>query len=80
MVRHEKGIDMMTSGVIRGQGAVYVYATCIPYYKEKYISFSLKQLRFIDSVQFLLVSLDCLVTLNKPEPFHITPTFYPDPS
>ena len=54
--------------------------TCIPNNTEKYISFSLKQLRFIDSAQFLLASLDRQVTSNKPESFHITNTFYPDPS
>ena len=47
---------------------------------EKYISFSLGQLRFIDSFQFLLTSLDKLVSANKPESFLITNTFYPDES
>ena len=32
---------------------------------EKYISFSLGGLRFIDSLQFLLSSLDSLVESNK---------------
>ena len=35
--------------------------SCIPNNTEKYISFSLGQLRFIDSAQFLLASLDKLV-------------------
>ena len=39
--------------------------TCIPNNTEKYISFSLGQLRFIDSAQFLLASLDKLVSANK---------------
>ena len=39
---------------------------------EKYISFSLGQLRFIDSAQFLLASLDKLVPANPPEAFQIT--------
>ena len=34
---------------------------CIPTKTEKYISFSLGNLRFIDSVNFLLSSLDKLV-------------------
>ena len=45
--------------------------TCIPNNTEKYISFSLGQLRFIDSAQFLLASLDKLVAANKPEAFQI---------
>ena len=35
--------------------------TCIPNNTEKYISFTLGQLRFIDSAQFMLSSLDQLV-------------------
>ena len=35
--------------------------TCIPNNMEKYISFSINQLRFIDSAQFLPTSLDKLV-------------------
>lgn len=48
---------------------------CIPSNMEKYISFSLRQLRFIDSAQFLLASLDKLVSANKPEDFRITKRF-----
>ena len=44
----------------------------IPNNTGKYISFSLGQLRFIDSAQFLLSSLDKLVAANPPEAFHIT--------
>ena len=40
--------------------------SCIPNNTEKYISFSLGQLRFIDSAQFLLAPLDKLVAANKP--------------
>ena len=43
--------------------------SCIPNNTEKYISFSLGQLRFIDSAQFLLASLDKLVAANQPEAF-----------
>ena len=52
--------------------------TCLHNNTEKYISFSLNQLRFIDSAQFLLASLDRLVSSNKPESFRITNAFYPD--
>ena len=51
---------------------------CIPNNTEKYISFSLGQLRFIDSAQFLQASLDKLVSANKPEAFHITAHYEPD--
>ena len=51
--------------------------TCIPNNTEKYISFSLDQLRFIDSAQFLLASLDKLVAANKPEAFNITGRYEP---
>ena len=46
--------------------------SCIPNNTEKYIAFSLGQLRFIDSAQFLLASLDKLVAANPPEVFQIT--------
>ena len=52
--------------------------SCIPNNTEKYISFSLGQLRFIDSVQFLLASLDKLVAANKPEAFQITAQYEPN--
>ncbi|KAK3782744.1 hypothetical protein RRG08_037743 [Elysia crispata] len=52
--------------------------SCIPNNTEKYISFSLGHLRFIDSAQFLLASLDKLVSANKPEAFHITARYEPD--
>ena len=45
---------------------------------EKYISFSLGNLRFIDSFQFLLSGLDSLVASNKPEDFEITRQFEED--
>ncbi|KAK3772394.1 hypothetical protein RRG08_031418 [Elysia crispata] len=52
--------------------------SCIPNNTEKYISFFLGQLRFIDSAQFLLASLDKLVATNRPEAFHITARDEPD--
>ena len=51
---------------------------CIPNNTEKYISFSLGNLRFIDSFQFLLSSLESLVASNKPEDFEITRQFEED--
>ena len=51
---------------------------CIPNNTEKYISFSLGQLRFIDNVQFLLASLDRLVAANPPEAFRRTAQHEPD--
>ena len=46
--------------------------SCIPNNNEKYISFSLGQLCFIDIAQFLPASLDKLVAANLPEAFQIT--------
>jgi hypothetical protein len=52
--------------------------TCIPNNMEKYISFSVRKLRFIDSAQFLLASLDKLVNSNKSDVFCITNKYEPD--
>ena len=52
--------------------------SCIPNNTEKYISFSLGQLRFIDNALFLLVSLDKLVAANPPEAFRITAQHEPN--
>ena len=52
---------------------------CIPNNMEKYISFYLGKLRFIDSFAFLLSSLDSLVSSNKPEDFEITKQIQTDP-
>ena len=46
--------------------------SCIPNNTEKYISFTLGGLKFIDSAQFLLCSLDRLVSANQAEAFKIT--------
>ena len=46
--------------------------SCIPNNREKYISFSWRQLEFKDSAQFLLASLDKLVKSNKKETFKHT--------
>ena len=48
---------LLMQGMARVQGEI----RCIPTNTEKYISFSLGNLRFIDSVNFLLSSLDKLV-------------------
>ena len=52
--------------------------SCIPNNTEKYISFSLGQLRFIDSAQFLLASNNKLVAANPPESFQITAQHEPN--
>lgn len=51
--------------------------TCISKNMEKYISFSLGQLQFIDSAQFLLAYLDKLVSANQPKAFQIMLRFEP---
>ena len=51
---------------------------CIANNMEKYISFSIGQLRFIDSAQFLLASLDKLVKSNDPDSLLITKEYEPD--
>ena len=52
--------------------------SCIPNNTEKYISLSLWQLRFIDSAQFLIASLDKLEAANRPETFQITAQYEPN--
>ena len=51
--------------------------SCIPNNTEKYISFSLGQLRFTDSAQFLPASLHKLVAANKPGEFQVTARYEP---
>ena len=60
--------------------AVDANLKCIPNSMVKYISSSLGNLRFIDSFQFLLSSLDSLVSSNKPEDFEIIKQFETDPA
>ena len=71
-----KGYDshLLMQAISKVEGQV----SCIPNNTEKYISFSLGQLRFIDSAQFLLASLDKLVAANQPEAFQITAHYEPD--
>ena len=52
--------------------------SCIPNNTEKYFCFSLGQLRFIDSTQFLLASPDKLVAANPPEALQITAQHEPN--
>ena len=52
---------------------------CIPNNMEKYISFTLGKLRFIDNFAFLLLSLDSLAASNKPEDLEITKQIQTDP-
>ncbi|GFR66066.1 protein NYNRIN [Elysia marginata] len=63
---------MQTISKVEGQ------VNCIPNNTEKYISFSLNQLRFIDSAQFLLAPLEKLVAANEPEAFKISAQYEPD--
>ncbi|XP_074655657.1 uncharacterized protein LOC141909170 [Tubulanus polymorphus] len=53
--------------------------TCIPNNMEKYISFSLGNLRFIDSVQFLLAPFDRLVASAAKGSFTLTAAAEPAP-
>ena len=71
-----RGYDshLLMQAISRVQGKV----SCIPNNTKKYISFSLGQLRFIDSAQFLLASLDKLVEANPPETFQITARYEPN--
>ena len=71
-----RGYDshLLMQAISRVEGRV----SCIPNNTEKYISFSLGQLRFIDSAQFLLAPLDKLVAANPPETFQITAQYEPN--
>ena len=71
---HGYDSHLLIQAISKVEGRVH----CIPNNTEKYISFSLGQLRFIDSVQFLLASLDSLVAANPPEAFRITAQHEPD--
>ena len=64
-----KGYD--ARHIMSGIAEVQSDLKCIPNNMEKYVSFSLGKLRFIDSLQFMQQSLDILVESNKPESFTI---------
>ena len=63
---------------MREIGKVDANLKCIPNNMEKYVSFSLRRLRFIDSFQFLSSSLSKLVSNKNPEDFKIMKQFEPD--
>ena len=69
-----KGYDghLLMQAMARVQGEI----KCIPTNTEKYISFSLGNLRFIDSVNFLLSSLEKLV--KGSDEFPITQSIFPE--
>ena len=71
-----RGYDshLIMQAISRVQGKI----SCIPNNTEKYTSFSMGQLRFIDSVQFLLTFLDRLVATSQPEAFQITARYKPN--
>lgn len=52
--------------------------TCIPMNSEKFISFSLGHLRFLDSLQFLNASLDKLAATLDLSQFHLTSAYFGD--
>ena len=71
---HGYDSHLLMQAISKMQGNV----NCIPNNTEKYISFSLEQLRFIDSVQYLLASLDRLVKAQDLTTMHITREYEPD--
>ena len=73
-----KGYD--AHHIMSGIAEVQSDLKCIPNNMEKYVSFSLGKLRFIDSLGFLQSSLDALVGTNKPESFTIMASHEEDPT
>ena len=73
-----KGYD--AHHIMSGIAEVQSDLKCIPNNMEKYVSFSLGKLRFIDSLGFLQSSLDALVGTNKPESFTIMASHEEDPA
>jgi len=65
-----KGYDghLLMQATARVQGEI----SCIPNNTEKYISFSLGNLRFVDRLNILMTSLDALVKGSTPEDMKIT--------
>ena len=64
--------------IMQAISRVEVRISCIPNNTGTYISFSIGRLRFIDSAQFLLASLDRLLASNEPEAFQITARYESD--
>lgn len=65
--------------LMQSMADVYGEIKCIPNNMEKYISFSLGNLRFIDSLNFLEATLDSLVKCSEPESFRFTEMYQRDP-
>ena len=70
VVHNLKGYNghLLMQAVARVPGEI----SCIPNNTEKYISFSLGNLRFVDSLNFKMSSLDALVKGSTPEDMKIT--------
>ena len=73
-----KGYD--AHHIMSGIAEVQSDLECIPNNMEKYVSFSLGKLRFIDSLGFLQTSLDALVGTSKPESFTIMASHEENPA
>ena len=73
-----KGYD--AHHIMSGIAEVQSDLKCIPNNMEKYVSFSLGKLRFIDSIGFLPLALDALVGTNKPESFAIMSSYEENPA
>ena len=77
IIHNLKGYDSHL--IMKAMGKVNRRITCIPQNMEKYISFSLGNLRFIDSLQFLNASLEKLVgnlAMDDPTKFTHLRTHY----
>ena len=61
--------------IMKGIAEVSGKLTCVSQMDERYISFSLGDLHFIDSCQFMQASLDTLVASTPPEAFKATRQF-----
>ena len=65
--------------IMQAIGKVSDNINCIPNNMEKYVSFSMGSMDFIDSFQFLPTSLEKLVgNLKEPDFKHLSKTFAPD--
>ena len=71
-----KGYDahLLMQAMSRANGQI----NCIPNNMEKYVSFSLGNPKFIDSLGFMMSSLDALVKGNVPEDMKITAHLHED--
>ena len=72
-----KGYDshLIMQNIAKVQGRI----SCIPNNTEKYISFSLGQLKFLDSFQFMASSLENLVKATDKSDFKITKSHFSEP-